>query len=763
MKAAIVLCAIVGATMLATGPVGAAETASFVGKRSCAECHSEAYRDWSGSQHDLAMQEVTQATVLGDFDNATFTAWGVTSRFFNKGEDFYVNTEGADGKLQDYKIDYTFGVYPLQQYLIAFPGGRRQALGLAWDARPKEKGGQRWFSLYPDERIAPDDPLHWTQINQNWNYMCADCHSTNLRRNFDRENDRYETKWSEIDVSCEACHGPGSNHVAWAKTWNTANASQIPSKGLEVAFDERKDIQWARMEGATIAARSAPPATFRTEVETCARCHARRSPLGTPIEDGKPVLDNYRIARLTENLYYADGQIKDEVYVYGSFLQSKMYRAGVTCSDCHSPHSLELRAEGNALCLRCHSAEAFDTPTHYFHDPGTAGSQCVACHAPAKTYMVIDPRRDHSFRVPRPDLSVKLGVPNACSGCHKNQSAEWAADRVAEWYGPKRKQTPHFGEAFAAAREGVPGAEQQLVQIAFDDGQPAIVRATALDTLGQNLNRESFAVIQQGLRDEDASVRLAALGSLESLAPRERLRDVFPLIQDPVRAVRLAATRLLAPLALETLPAEPRETLATAFAEYEEAHKAIADRPESLMTLANFYRDRGKTQLAEATYREAMARHPSFGPAFVNLADLYRSLGQDQRGEEVLRTALRTVPEQADVLHAYGLLLVRRQRFVEAARQLGNAASLQPDNSRYSYAYALALQKIGDTKSAMTTLAAAHERDPVNRDILFALTTISRDRGDLEKAVEYARALVELSNGDPGSLQLLESLQSQQR
>ena len=275
MKAAIVFCAIVGATMLASGPVGAAEMASFVGSRSCAGCHKGAFLDWSGSDHDLAMQEVTQATVLGDFDNTTFTARGVTSRFFRKDGDFYVNTEGPDGKLQDYRIDYTFGAYPLQQYLIAFPAGRRQVLGFGWDARPKKEGGQRWFSLYPDERIAPDDILHWTGINQNWNYMCADCHSTNLRRNFDRENDRYETTWSEIDVSCEACHGPGSKHVAWAKAGNTADASQIPSKGLEVAFGERKDIQWKRMEGAATAVRSAPPATFRAEVETCARCAER--------------------------------------------------------------------------------------------------------------------------------------------------------------------------------------------------------------------------------------------------------------------------------------------------------------------------------------------------------------------------------------------------------------------------------------------------------------------------------------------------------
>jgi len=755
--------AMAGAAVVAAKPFATANDTSFAGSQSCAACHPRAYDDWSGSHHDLAMQEATNTTVLGDFDDAAFTAYGITSRFFTKDGDYYVNTEGPGGSLQDYKIDYTFGVHPLQQYLIAFPGGRLQALSLAWDTRPRAKGGQRWFHLYPDEHIKPDDELHWTRINLNWNYMCADCHSTNLRRNFDPEKDRFETTWSEIDVSCEACHGPASEHVARARAGNTAGAPQDASDGLESAFNHRGNIQWTLKDGAVTAARSAPPAAFRAEVESCGRCHSRHSPLGDAVDNGKPLLDNYRVALLSEDLYHADGQIKGEVYVYGSFLQSRMYQAGVTCSDCHDPHSLALRAEGNALCTRCHLSEAFDSPAHHFHTAGAPGSRCVDCHAPETTYMVVDPRRDHSFRIPRPDLSVKIGVPNACSGCHDDKSAAWAADRVAAWYGPVRKQSPHFGEALAAARKGVPAAEQQLMRMAFDDSQPAIVRATILDTLGQDLNQDSFAAIDQGLRAEDPLVRLAALGTLERLDPRARFPVVFPLVEDPVRAVRLEATRLLAPVPLDTLPAEARETLAAAFAEYEHAQRTIADRPESLMTLANYYRDRGETERAEATYQEAMTRHPWFEPTFVNLADLYRTLGQDKLGEEVLRATLRAAPEQANVLHAYGLLLVRQQRYAEAVERLGHAARLRPDSARYSYAYALALQKIGNTRRASTVLIAAHNRHPNNRDILFSLAALSRDRGDHETAVEYAKTLLELAPDDPGSRQLLESLQVQQR
>ena len=758
MKIAIVFCVIAGVSVLTTNPVGAADVASFLGAQSCAECHKVEYRDWSGSHHDLAMQEATKATVLGDFGDAEFTAYGVTSRFFNKKGDFYVNTEGPDGVLQDYKIDYTFGVYPLQQYLVAFPGGRYQVLGIAWDTRAGAKGGQRWFHLYPDEQIAHGDVLHWTGINQNWNYMCADCHSTNLRRNFDLENNRYETMWSAIDVSCEACHGPGSKHVAWARTGNSADAPHLRSKGLVVQFGERKDIRWTLEKGAVTAKPSARPAKFRTEVETCGRCHSRRAPLGNSVESARPILDSYRVALLGEDLYHADGQIKEEVYVYGSFIQSRMYRAGVTCSDCHDPHSLTLKAKGNDLCTRCHVPETFDTPAHHFHSDGAPGSRCVDCHAPETTYMVVDPRRDHSFRVPRPDLALKLGMPDACSSCHDDKSATWAADRVAERYGPDREQSPHFAEAIAAGREGEPAAQQQLVQIALDNSEAAIVRATALDTLGRNLSPDAFPAIQQSLRAEDPLIRLAALGTLEPLAPAERFRATFPLLEDPVRAVRLETARLLAPVPLEALQPEQRRILAAAFKEYEEAHKGIADRPESLTALANFYGGRGALQQAEVSYRQAITQHPWFVPAYVNLADLYRSQRQDEKGEDILRVALTERPEQGGVHHALGLLLIRGQRYVEATRHLGEAAKLEPGNSRYMYVYALAQQKIGDTKCALSTLRSAHNRHPNDGDILFALATMSRDSGDLDSAVRYAEALIALSPTHSGAMQLLEAL-----
>ena len=469
----------------------------YVGRESCVECHLEQTRLWQGSHHDLAMQLATDATVLGDFSGAKFTYGEVTSTFYQRGGRYYVRTDGPDGRLRDYPVAYTFGVEPLQQYLIQFPRGRYQALSVAWDARPAEQGGQRWFHLYPGETIDHRDILHWTGPFQNWNHQCAECHSTNLRKSYDSAQDRFETTFSEIDVSCEACHGPASHHLSWARAaaggeisdWQTGN-------GLLVHLTKENADAWS-FEGAATAQRRQPGA-FSLEIEICARCHSRRAQL-QHYRPGQPLADSYQVALLDEGLYYPDGQILDEVYVYGSFLQSRMHEQGVTCQNCHDSHSGKLLFAGNELCNQCHLANTFDTPQHHFHESGQ-GSNCVDCHMPARNYMVVDPRRDHSFRVPRPDLSLQLGTPNACNGCHGDRTVEWAADRVADWYGSERLSRPHYGYALHAGRVGQVDAERQLIAVAENQEVPAIARATAFSLLGQYLSPLSLSVLPPGLQ-----------------------------------------------------------------------------------------------------------------------------------------------------------------------------------------------------------------------------------------------------------------------
>lgn len=714
--------------------------AEFIGRTTCINCHSEQNTQWSGSHHDLAMQLTNDNTVLGDFNNATISVFGITSSFFKKDGKFMVRTDGPDGKLQDYEIKYTFGVDPLQQYLIEFPGGRLQALSLTWDSRPKEQDGQRWFHLYPDEKIDHNDELHWTKASQNWNNMCAECHSTHLEKRYDPATRTFSTIWSEIDVSCEACHGPGSDHIVWAEHkpgWDQLAAS----KGLTIQLDERKDIQWTNDPTTGHAVRSKTRHSDK-EIEMCARCHSRRSPITSNYVHGEPLLDHYLPRLLDQGMYYADGQINDEVYVYGSFVQSKMYHTGITCSDCHQPHSLKLKIPGNGVCLQCHQASKYEQDKHHFHKTGTQGASCAECHMPPKTYMEVDPRHDHSMRIPRPDLSVEIGAPNACNNCHQDKSPEWAAKQVNKWYGDKPiKGFQSYAVALNAARQGLPGAGNKLAALIRDTETPDISRATALTHISPYLSSTTADVFAVGLTDPSPVVRVAALNVIENMPPEVRGRFAFPMLDDPIRAVRIEAARVLASLPTGELNAEQLASLEKGLKEYVDAQLAMAERSESQTNLGILYSNQNKFEKAVSAYKTAIELNPVYIPAYVNLADLYRSRGKENKAVAVLRHALKTMPENALLHHVLGLTLVRQEQTNEAIAELKMASELNPDDVRYVYVYAVALNSTAKPELAVAVLEEAHNVFPDNAQILSALVAFYRDMGNQAKARIYAKKL----------------------
>ena len=687
---------------------------AYVGRASCVECHAQQGRLWRNSHHDLAMQLATEKSVLGNFSNVAFRYADVTSTFFKRDDKFLVRTDGADGKLVDYEIKYTFGVTPLQQYLVELPGGRLQALSIAWDTRPEKQGGQHWFHLYPNERITYTDELHWTGPRQNWNFMCADCHSTNLRKNYDSAGRRYETTWSEIDVACEACHGPGSYHVTWAKRekgWKTIDAR---SKGLVVVLDERKDVRWMHDPQSGTAKRDRPRST-ETEIQVCAHCHARRAQLFDDEQPGQLLMESYLPSLLVEGRYHADGQIDGEVYVYGSFLQSKMYKVGVTCSDCHDPHSLALKSPGNGACHQCHLAEKYETEEHHFHRPSSAGANCVDCHMPAKTYMVVDPRRDHSFRIPRPDLSAQLDTPNACNRCHSDRTAAWAAAKLREWYGRKPTGYQQYAEALHAARSGTQDAKLRLLALLRDHDQPAIARATAAMALRDWLSPQTLEALSDALSDTDPLVRMAALEALERAPLAARWQLAQHLLRDPVRTVRALAASTLADVPLDRLAPSERADFERASDEFLAAQRQNADDPAAHVNMGNFYAARRQLDRAEHAYRETLAFDPNWVPAYVNLADLLRSQSRDPEGEQVLRAGIARLPQAAALHHSLGLLQVREKDMKAALTSLQRAAELAPEETRYSYVYAVALHSAGRTHEALDLVDKSLQRAPGNR------------------------------------------------
>ncbi len=743
-----------------TGTAPPAPPPAFVGGARCAACHpgeTEAYR---ASDHARAMQPATAQTVLGDFDQARVTHRGVTSTFVRRGEKFLVRTDGPDGKLAEFEITYTFGVDPLQQYLIPFPGGRLQTLGLAWDTRPRGQGGQRWLHMYPGRTLRPPDPLHWTGREQTWNFQCAECHSTDLRKRYDVATNRYATTWAELTVSCEECHGPGSAHVAWAEARPPgAGRAPVGATGLVVRLG-RGEGAWAIKDGERGIAEWAGPPRASAELDVCARCHARRRPIIDPHPYGQPFLDTHVPALLDPALYHADGQTLGEVYEWGSFVQSRMQRAGVVCSDCHEPHRAALRAPGNAVCARCHLPARFDTPAHHHHRAPSDASRCVSCHMPARTHMVVDPRRDHSFRVPRPDLSVTLGTPNACAGCHRDRPPRWAADQVAAWRGPARPAAPHFAPALDAARRGLPEAGAALATLAADRSQPGIARATALAHLPEFPRASLAPAVESGLRDPDALVRMAALRAAEALPAEGRAPLAAPLLRDPVRAVRLAAAHVLAGA---TVPEAQRGDLERAVAEWIRSEEVNADRPEAHVNLAGLYARLGRAADAESSLRTALQLDPRFVPALLSLADLLRAQRRDADGERFLAEALRVGPDNPEALHALGLLRVRQNRLADAVDLLRRAAAGRPESPRLAYVYAVALHDTGRPGDAIAVLTAAHRQRPADRETLTALATYVAEGGDVRRALEHAERLLALDPDDPAARALVETLRGRMR
>lgn len=635
------------------------EKATYVGAARCAECHAAEDSAWRSSQHAVAMQVARPGTVLGRFAGDSLVHGDLTTTFARRGDRFVVRTEDDRGTIRDLDVRYTFGVFPLQQYLIGFPGGRLQPLPYAWDARPAAAGGQRWFALDPLPRPHPSDETHWAGRYANWNHMCADCHSTAVRKGYDAASDTFRTTYAEVDVACEACHGPASRHVAWAsrpRWWRAFAGDPVP---LPARLDERRGVQWLKDTSGRGIARSTPRRTDR-EIEVCAQCHARREHFADGYEAGAPYFDFYSPMLLLPGLYHADGQQRAEVFGYGSFLQSRMYAAGVTCSDCHEPHSQKLRRPGNAVCTQCHGAARYDGSAHTFHRTGGAGSTCVGCHMPDTTYMGIDRRHDHSLRIPRPDLSVRLGVPNACNRCHTDRDARWVEERVRAWYGHTPAGFQRFAGAFAADERGDAGAEDSLATVARDATQPMIARASALARLAHHPGDAAQEAALRGLRDPHPLVRRAAMEIVGAWPPSARVGATAPLLSDSTRVVRQQAAWLLAPVA-DSLPTEVRRRFDRAAAELVASHRYNADRATSRLTLGAFYLMRGQLEDAAGESRAAIRLAPYDPQGYVNLAGVRVAQGRIADAEATLREGRARVPDDEELarLHAATLTALK--------------------------------------------------------------------------------------------------------
>jgi predicted CXXCH cytochrome family protein len=676
------------------------------------------------------MDSALPRSVKGDFNNSFFVYYGDTSFFYKKDEQYYVRTKDSSGKKTDFLVSFTFGWTPLQQYLVSFPDGRIQALPFCWDTRPKEQGGQHWFHIYSKEKILPGDELFWTGINQNWNYMCADCHTTSYFKNFDVLANKFHSSWSEGRVSCESCHGPASAHIEWTE-------KKYPNdslKGFAINLSGEK-INW-KMNSEKGIAYPDKIVHNNTLIETCARCHARASRLSDFYFHGQSLLQTHVPSTINTTNYFIDGQTKEEDYEYGSFLQSKMYAMGVTCMNCHDPHTMHLKATGNQVCFTCHAPEKFDVPEHTHHPVTSTGAQCVNCHMPVTNYMVIDERRDHSIRIPRPDLSEKMNTPNACNKCHTDQPVSWATKYFLQWYGDKLPPNKTYGELMYAASKNTTGSETSLYDLLASKNYPAIIQATALEQYNQFYTPRITEEIKNYLQSTDPDLRLNALHAAANLPQDVLLPLAVPLLDDPVLSVRTEAVSTIAPF-YSQLDENKKQRFDAVMNEYLVIQGNLGDRPESFLNSGIILTATGRTKEAEQSYLLGIKRFPQFIAYYGNLADLYRSEHNEAGAKEYLGKGLLLQPGNATLHYAIALWYIRNQNHAAGSAELKKASQLDPANASFKYAYALALNSTHEAQKAISTLenfTSKYGNDPL---ILNGLISLYQDSKQTNKADYY--------------------------
>ena len=675
----------------------------YVGKEACVECHEAEYNDWVGSDHDLAMDYANDTTVLGDFNDAVLLRNNQKHKSYKRNSKFFVFTDGDHGEMQEYEVKYVFGHYPLQQYLVEFEGGRLQTLALTWNSKDS-----LWYymadSVYQGMSVTHTNWLHWTNQAQNWNSMCADCHSTNLKKGYNVETDSYHTTWSEIDISCEACHGPASKHLKWANLADYARQDFI-NYGLPIQTSGIDNKQY---------------------IDNCARCHSRRSIMGDFDPHSKSIYNHIIPVLPGEPNWHIDGQIKEEDYVYASFTQSRMFMEEVKCNDCHNVHSGKLILEGNSLCLQCHKAQDYNTKTHTFHkdygeigealfsDAGVkfevgSGTECINCHMHGQNYMGVDYRRDHSFRIPRPDLSEKNGSPNACNQCHKEESNAWAQNHIEKWFGESRPS--QYGASFSDAIEGIKGADNDLKDIIKDDLYPANIKSLALAYLSDD--SVNSQLIKQSLLNIEPAIRMAAITRF-NLVTEDDLEYLFPLLYDETKAVRIEVVNRLSYLDTTLIPKKYKEVFKNVKTEQLEVLKYNADFPIGKFNLANYYYQHKDYKKSEQYYLKAIAQDEELFMAKMNLSFLYSAMGLPLKSEEILEKYVAEFPTNPDALYNYGLILSENGKYKRSLEYLIKASKLMPLNGRVDYNIAMLYDFFGDKKRAEKYLLIAIGKDQDN-------------------------------------------------
>jgi tetratricopeptide (TPR) repeat protein len=652
----------------------------YLGAENCKECHQEAYDDWRKSDHFFSMQKATTEFVRADF-TSNFNADEIAYRFYKTDSIYFVEIRDQEEIAQTFEVVYTFGWHPLQQYLLKAANGKFQTLRASWDTEKEQ-----WFHQSKGTIVEPHDWLSWSKGGQNWNTMCSSCHSTHLKKNYNETNDSFNTTYEEINVACESCHGPGRKHVdALAK-----NSNSDPYKRLNL-IDQK------------------------TQINRCGVCHARRTMLVDLNDPSSEFLQTTIPQNLTSSFYEADGQINEEDFVFGSFLSSKMYRNHIMCSNCHNSHSGEVRVQGNALCLQCHVPE-YDTKSHHNHKIDGEGAKCISCHMDGKIYMGNDYRKDHSFRIPRPDQSMEFGTSNSCTNCHKDKDDQWAAKAVKEWYGEERVY--HFSDDLLPASLMNAGSMEHLENLMHHDSVPIIIKSTALEYLKYMEDPKAFDLILESLRNKEALIRQSGFVALLTYPIEYREEAGFKGLEDPIKAVRLMAYRTVSHINSSQLTPEKARIWKNVNSEYLRYLKANADFPVGQAHIGEYYQQRNDFSKSVLAFERALKMDSLLVSPYTNLAILYSAKSDFKMVKSIVLKGLNNFPENAEFYYFMGLNEGALGDLTLQLEYLEKAYQLQAENPKYSYNYVLMLYNSGKKEAAKLELKNALLYNPNNQRLL---------------------------------------------
>ncbi len=715
--------------------------AGYAGSESCRGCHAAATALWESSHHGLAERLVSIHADGAAFSPAREVAHGTNvSRVHREGETFHLTGPGWTQSQETHAVNRIIGVSPLRQGLMAASGGRWQATELAYDPRTND-----WFNVFGGENRRAGEWGHWTGRGMNWNSMCASCHNTRLRKNYDPLTDTYRTTMAEMSVGCESCHGPMKAHVEWQ--------AARPARG-------GKDPTLSKF-------------TRAQSLDTCGSCHARRGELTGDFKPGDSFHDHFELATVDHSdVFHADGQVREENYEFSSFLGSRMHLKGVHCLDCHQPHSAKPILSGNQLCLRCHDgtypgAPRIEPAAHSHHrvldlagslapDPAVPGSggQCVNCHMPQTVYMQRHARHDHGFTIPDPVLTRELGIPNACNRCHADQSTDWAVEAVERWYGPTMNQAGRQRtRAIAQARRGDATARGDLIALTTSTNEPPYWRAVAVELLGSWSDEASVSAALLQLADDAEplvrakAIRALGLNPVPPSAPASEL--LSRKLEDSVRAVRLnAAWALRSGLRMDSpVGGEVRHLL-----------DFNADQPTGQMSLGNFYHARGQHDRALTHYQRAVEWDPFSAPIRHELAVVLSALERPREAAAHLEAAARLAPHDAEYPFKLALAWNEAGDSEKTLDALETAVRVDSRHARAWYNLGLARVGAGDSTGALDALLRAESLTPRDPSIPYARATVLARLGRVEEARAAAARALEIQPGHPEAVALLASL-----